>query len=154
MKTRKLYNCLPWCLLLILLMVFDGHCRRQSRTKAQTKRLHNLSPAQLLKEYNASVSSSSVFSSAEQLDDNIMSWTGVRIQERKQTTPSKTQNTRRRKTKSGLLIESNIAEDQQSSASTEIGSRSGKKSAQQRRRNGRIQRPNIKSNANSKLMPL
>ncbi|XP_034475513.1 uncharacterized protein LOC117782603 [Drosophila innubila] len=146
MKTRKLYNYLPWCLLLILLMVYESHCRRQPKTKAQSKRLQTFSPAELLKEYNASVSS------AEQLDDNIMSWTGVRIQERKQTTPSKTQNPRRRKTKSGLLIESNIAEDQQPSASAEI--RSGKKYAQQRRRNGRIQRPNIKSNANSKLMPL
>lgn len=152
MKTRKLYNCLPWCLLLILLMVLESHCRRQPRTKSQSqsKRLQAFSPAELLKEYNGNVT----VSSAEQLDDNIMSWTGVRIQERKQTTPSKTQNPRRRKTKSGLLIESNITEDQQRSSSAEISSRPGKKSAQQRRRNGRIQRPNIKSNDNSKLMPL
>ncbi|XP_060666589.1 laminin subunit alpha lam-3 isoform X2 [Drosophila nasuta] len=152
MKTRKFYNCLLFCLLLILLMAIDGHCRRQGRqgkTKAQTKRLQIFSPAQLLKEYNSS-DSYAASSTMDVLDENIMSWTGVRIKEQKPTTTTvKLQNPRRRKTKSGLLIESNIAEEQMTTTSAEFGSRSGKKSAQQRRRNGRLQRPNSKSNANA-----
>lgn len=147
MKIRKLS---PWITPLLLLLI----CIAGS----QGKRAKKFSPAQMLKEsYDASSSASSL----EQLEENIVSWTGVRIPQSKMpatTSPGpKGPKSRRHKTKSGLLIESNIAEDQLTS-SAEHGSRSTLNTArkqsttsatqqQQRRRNGRLQRPHGKSSS-------
>lgn len=153
MKTRKLVTRLL-CLVAIL-VICQGRRASQSKTK--------FSPAHLLKESFDSTAtiSSSASASLEQLEENIVSWTGVLIPKRKvpsaqPTQSGKGQKSRRHKTKSGLLIESNIAEDQLT-ASGEFGSRAtsaGKKQSQ-RRRNGRLQRPNGKSSsANNGKFPL
>ncbi|ALC39642.1 wb, partial [Drosophila busckii] len=126
-----------WLLLLQLLALNSS--RAQAKRQTRLKHLQSLSPAQLLKDYDVSSSNSSY--SLEQLEQSVVSWTGARITtQRRQTTP-RPSNPRRRKTKSGLLIESNIAEDASASAL--------KKSVAQRRRSGRLQRPNSKANANA-----
>lgn len=157
MKTRKLVSRLLCCCLVALLLLCIGGIqgRRASQSKAK------LSPAHLLKESFDSIISTSASASLEQLEENIVSWTGVQIPKRKvssaqPTQSGKGQKSRRHKTKSGLLIESNIAEDQLT-ASAEFGARAtpaGKKQSQ-RRRNGRLQRPNGKSSsANNGKFPL
>lgn len=146
MKIRKLA---PWIMPLLVLICIAG---------SQGKRAKKFSPAQMLKESYESTGASSA-SSLEQLEENIVSWTGVRIPQSKvpaTTSPGpKGPKSRRHKTKSGLLIESNIAEDQLT-ASAEHGSRSTSNTArkqsttaaqQQRRRNGRLQRPHGKSSS-------
>lgn len=150
MKTRKLVPRLLCCCLvpILLLCIAGSQGRRASQSKTK------FSPAHLLKENfdsTAAISTSSSSSSLEQLEENIVSWTGVRIPQRKlpsaQLSQSgKGQKSRRHKTKSGLLIESNIAEDQLT-ASAEFGSRSTSTGKKQRRRNGRLQRPNGKSSS-------
>lgn len=153
MKTRKLVPRLLCCCLVPILILCTTGSQGRRASQSKTK----FSPANLLKESfdsTAAISTSSS-SSLEQLEENIVSWTGVRIPQRKVPSAqlsqsARGQKSRRHKTKSGLLIESNIAEDQLT-ASAEFGSRStssGKKqSAAQRRRNGRLQRPNGKSSS-------
>ncbi|TDG46007.1 hypothetical protein AWZ03_007538 [Drosophila navojoa] len=132
-------------LLLTCLLTAEVEGRRAKQLK---QRLVVLPPAQMLKEYSTETLN---VSSVEQLEASIVSWTGERITQRKSSSTSRGgQGTRRRKTKSGLLIESNIGsgESDMAAASSEI--RNGKKS-KQRGRNGRLQRTDGKSNANGKL---
>ncbi|KRF77830.1 laminin subunit alpha lam-3 isoform X2 [Drosophila virilis] len=153
MKTRKLINWPKCCLLLQLLILLLVQQQAQGRrSNAQLKRLKVQSPAQMLKEYTTFTNLNG--SSVEQLEEeSIVSWTGARIQHARKSSSTRAQNPRRRKTKSGLLIESNISAEptDQAAASSEINAssstRTGKKS-KQRGRNGRLQRTDSKSNAN------
>ncbi|XP_030377128.1 laminin subunit alpha-1 [Scaptodrosophila lebanonensis] len=130
-----------WPIFLILLLLVVATNSVLAKRQWQNKRLKSLSPAQMLKEYTQSMTNN--VSSTEVLDASIVSWTGAQIMHSKQQQKQQKQHlqrleqlggqTRRRKTKSGLLIESNIAEE-------ELANNKLPKKFTQRRRKGRLQR--------------
>ncbi|XP_041451135.1 laminin subunit alpha-1 isoform X1 [Drosophila obscura] len=131
-------------ILILVLLAIDCQAKRPG------KRLHGLSPAQMLKEYDLPLNDSS-----QELPQSIVSWTGARIQQRSQRKQS-TQSLRRRKTKSGLLIESNITEEESTvtSSSSSSSESLAKKKSSQRRRNGRLQRPGGAARPNANALRL
>lgn len=127
------------------------------QAKRQRKRLPGVSAAKELSDYGVQLNDSSL-----EFHQSIVSWTGVQIPAGEKKKKKSSQSSRRHKTKSGLLIESNIAEEESPLANSSAESVTRKKSPH-RRRNGKLQKSQggggvgvgeagSKSNANGKCL--
>jgi len=125
-------NFMKWPLGLVLILLAI-HCQ----AKRQRKRMQGFSSAKDLQEYRLQLNDSSL-----ELQQNIVSWTGARIAtstEKKKKSQS-AQSSRRHKTKSGLIIESNIADSDSMLANGSSSESVTRKKSNQRRRNGKLQK--------------
>lgn len=113
----------PLGLALILLAI---HCQ----ARRQRKRLPGLSSAKELRDYS---SLRLLNDTSSEIQQSIVSWTGARIlsSDKQKKMSSQSSQARRHKTKSGLLIESNVADVESTESVT-------KKKSPQRRRNGKL----------------
>ncbi|KAH8251255.1 hypothetical protein KR032_004153 [Drosophila birchii] len=118
----------PLVLALTLLAI---HCQ----ARRQRKRQPGLSSAKELSDYS---SLTLLNDTSSELQQSIVSWTGARIQTSEKPKKMSSHSARRHKTKSGLLIESNVADVESTSSSAESVTK--KKSPQSRRRNGKMQK--------------
>ncbi|EDX05025.1 GD23956 [Drosophila simulans] len=122
-------NFIKWPLGLILILLVT-HCQ----AKRQRKRLRGFSTAKDLQDYSLPLNDNST-----ELQQNIVSWTGARIASSPDKKKKSPQSSRRHKTKSGLIIESNIADSESMLANASSESVT-KKKPPQRRRNGKLQK--------------
>lgn len=136
----------------LFLVLWTINCQ----AKRQRKRQPGVSAAKELSDYSVQLNDSSL-----EFHQSIVSWTGVQIPAGEKKKKKSPQSLRRHKTKSGLLIESNIAEEESPLANSSAESVTRKKSPH-RRRNGKLQKSpgggagvgeaGSKSNANGKCL--